>query len=292
MRKKLEKIYELTENILYDYSYNDNYDYLYDLLNEEYDFYYELSSKKLIKLLDYMPKGIENYPDYAIAFQNNEPLLIYRRIYNQINKTLNDIVLSESDGTIIEKSLLNLDNKKYLLIQNYDNAIRELLEKICITVDTKFLYFVLLDNKLIDYNKQLLYTNMMFINPYLEEKIFSDKISIDEFVSKEDELYNGLWDNVKEGYNNILYSYIYSCMAFVLDNTIYNKRSDDQELLVNEIYLRTLFNYLDEEDLEKINYNFRNIEFKDYNKKGYDYFVDSFKHINDDKKIIKKIKTQ
>ena len=61
---------------------------------------------------------------------------------------------------------------------------------------------------------------------------------------------------------------------------------------IRSLYLRTMFNFLDEDEIEQINYSFREKELKIYNKVGYDEVIDAFRKYEEDKNNIIKIKTR
>ena len=60
---------------------------------------------------------------------------------------------------------------------------------------------------------------------------------------------------------------------------------------VREIYLRTLLNYLDIEEVDLIKKQYEKEDLVVYNKEGYKAIIESFENYDKDKELIKKIKT-
>ena len=133
--------------------------------------------------------------------------------------------------------------------------------------------------------------NLSFISSYLEEKI-KENNDIKQLVKSEDNLYDNLWEDFKSDYEYMLNNYVIE--AIEKDIVIMHSYRDLNNSInskIRSLYLRTMFNFLDEDEIEQINYSFREKELKIYNKVGYDEVINAFKKYNEDQDNITKIKT-
>lgn len=241
----------------------------FDSLNDLYNFVYGISYVSMDYDLD----------NYEILLYTDKFGFIIRRMINKLAKKMDEI------------NIENFDNVNEV----YDIAMNELKDKIITIIEVKFLYFLSL-NDIVDKNKMEMYIKIMsFIDLDFEEKIINCGKDLYKLVENEDQLYNNLWnlDFIKNDYTNYLHSYtkeaITKDIAIMYSNRDLNNSYNTK---VREIYLRTLFNYLDENTLSDINYKLYEDEFDSYNLEGQEAVKRAFRAISKDKELIKKIKTQ
>ena len=240
----------------------------------------ELRNDTIMNAIDYI---LENF---EIAMDNQKTHMLIRRIDNMTKKYYN-----RSQSIMLPYQEIKLDNNKYIRMRNLEGSLNELWDKILTSVEVKFLYLLTIDEKISDKRKGTIFSNMMFVHPTLQDRIFKKQINIGSYVKEEDNIYNGLWENIKEIYENELSNYCYNFSKELIKTMIFEDITDE-EILIYEIYLRSLFNYLDDDVLENLNYEYHNEEeFKIENEFGDKCVREAFRKINEDTNTINKIKT-
>lgn len=294
MENIINKLYLISKKVLKAYETSD-YNTTKRLIDLEYEEYRKFDIQTILSLFDYIiselgKNNMIELENYEIAFNNKKEQLILKRIFNRLNQIINRYYQYEEKITTLEKDVTYVEKNKILIMQNMDGAYNELCEKIITNIETKYLYFILENNNLDDYTKSNIFINTMYINPYLEEKIFTKNIMMDKLIKNEDNLYYNLWEYVKESYEDIIYNYCKDNSICIIETMITDLELNEQQLLIYSIYLRTLFNYLDYETLEEINNNYNEEEFDKYNILGDSYIRHAFQMINNDKEKIRQIK--
>lgn len=292
-----DKFKLISKNILDAYN-QENYKKLKELLDLEDREYKKMDVHLLNNYIDYLEYeskklNIIDLENYEIALYNNQKQLIIRRMVNKVNQILNRYYYFEQNIERLEKDIIPITNNIIFVIQNFDGAMSELDEKILTNIETKYLYFILNNSKLDVSQKSRIFTNTLFVNPYLEEKILSPTIKIDEFIKNEDNLYFNLWDNIKNEYKLFIFDYCTNASIYTIESMLSEIDLDDNiHTIARSIYLRTLFNYLDEETIEKIHEQYNNLEINKLNTYGDDLIIDSFNKVESDNYMIQKIKTR
>ncbi|MBE6160071.1 MAG: hypothetical protein E7157_03370 [Lactobacillales bacterium] len=283
---------------IYDLYNQNDINKLKKLIEEENKIYEQYNPEQLTEIINYIyylngEKTLNYLYEYEIPLYNNKKRIIIERIINKLTNHINRSFLKEKESEFPIKDVLLLDNNTILVAENTDYSFSELYNKIITQVEIKYLYFVMDNDKLDNEKKKEIFLNDLFINPFLEEKLLKPIVNFADFVKEEDNLYNGLWDNIKETYNEYLE---YQCKEIALHNIdrmlseidIYNP----QNTIARSLYLRAVFNYLTNEQIEDI-YNNYNEEFREINNLfGDEYIRFSFNSISKDKEEIEKIKTR
>lgn len=292
MANFFDKTYDLSEKVLQGFQSTD-FSKTVSLLEEEKQFYNNLN---FFELYDIMQNtcimeelnGTFYYDNYELPLYNHETSFILRRMFVYANKVL----ANRYDPADTENALFKLDNTKYIFI-NPNNIIYELSSKLYSNIETKFILFLTNNPNISNERKSSMISSLMYVDPYLQDKIFSKQIVLPDYIKAEDDLYNNLWANVKDIYEDKL-SYICDTGIHNTINLMLSKidLNNKENILIREMYLRTLFNYTDEEYLEEINYEFNNIDFDIQNEFGYNQIVNAFKSINKDTEMINKIKVK
>ena len=291
MIKQIYKdIYQFTDK-LYDKYNIDNKEilnYIISLEDSIYDsIFNKLSLNKFYEFLEYVEEEYnkinQNEDDnYEVLLYGDKNTFIIRRIYNKLSdKLLYDYSTEKMTSVTL--------NDQIILEGNFiEKAMIELAEKIIANIEIKFLYLMQLEK--IPNNKEYI-KNLSFISSYLEEKI-KENNDIKQLVKSEDNLYDNLWEDFKSDYEYMLNNYVIE--AIEKDIVIMHSYRDLNNSInskIRSLYLRTMFNFLDEDEIEQINYSFREKELKIYNKVGYDEVINAFKKYNEDQDNITKIKT-
>lgn len=268
-------------------------DYLEPYLKEEKDFYNNLTLDECRKIINKLPDYVDFEVNYLTALNANSKQLSKVRIFNKINrKIIENVDYEPSYDTY--KYIVPISDKNKLVIQNFSLALEKLRELQIANIENKFLYFLNQNPNISNDTKHYLLYNMMYINPYLEDKLLCKEDMLEENIKFEDKLGNDLWDIVKEYYNNNLFEYINYVLEILIPEFLYTEEYSEEEFLIHETYLRTIFNVLPPEEIEKLNYNFNNLDLKKFkiNRSGYDHIKDAFRQVKRDKELIKKIKTR
>ncbi|MBP3461484.1 MAG: hypothetical protein J6K21_03635 [Bacilli bacterium] len=291
MIKQIYKdIYQFTDKLYDKYNINDKkiLNYILSLEDSIYDsIFNKLSLNKFNEFLEYVEEEYDKInqnedDNYEVLLYGDKKAFIIRRIYNK----LSDKLLCDYSN---EKMTSVTLNDQIILESNFiENAMIELAEKIIANIEIKFLYLMQLEK--IPNNKEYI-KNLSFISSYLEEKI-KENNDIKQLVKSEDNLYDNLWEDFKSDYEYMLNNYVIE--AIEKDIVIMHSYRDLNNSInskIRSLYLRTMFNFLDEDEIEQINYSFREKELKIYNKVGYDEVINAFKKYNEDQDNITKIKT-
>ena len=290
MENYFDMTYDLSEKVLQSFK-NSDFSKTVALLEEEKQHYNNLDYLKLYGIMQNTCtlEELENtfyYDNYELALYNKEKSFILRRMFIYANKVL----ANRFDPADTENEMFKLDNTKYMIV-NPNNIIYELSSKLYSNIETKFILFLTNNSKISNERKSYMISSLMFIDPYLQDKIFSKQIILHDYIKKEDDLYENLWDNVKKIYEEK--------MDYICDTGIYNTINlmlssidvnNEENILIREMYLRTLFNYTDEEFLEDINYEFNSSDLDIQNEFGYNQVINAFRSINKDTEMINKIK--
>lgn len=290
-----DKFYLITKRIFEEY-HNNNMNKLKRLIDIENEEYSKLKLIEIDYLEDYLfnklnEKKLNFFENYEFALYNNKYNICIQRMYNQIGKLYSRY--TDYNNNELEEDINEIEPNIFLIMKNQDGAIGELQSKIKANIETKFLYFLLSDANISKEIKEQIFINLLFVDPYLEEKLLSSTIHIDKYIKEEDELYYNTWKNIKDLYEEIWFNYsldnIYNTIDIMLSET---DLDDDNNTKVRGIFLRTLFNGLDTETLEEINYQFNSTENNIYNYFGEQEIRNSFNEIERDNMKIKKIKTR
>ena len=294
-------LYSLEETIYKDYDIN-NKEKIKNYVDLEDKVFNKLDLEDLSELLKYSNSVMDSleqddYEDYEILLYGEEPLLIARRLHFKIYKYYNEYPLYEGEYT--ETAIKQIEENKYFVCYNLLDSFLELDEKIYAEILMRFLFLLSKENideikdENLEYdNYQYNYLNKIsFINPYIEEKLFENS-DIEFHIKIEDNLYNELWEYVKVNYVETI---VNTLMPSIKKNIVimHSKRdiNNDKNTLIRETFLRTSFSFLDPETIAEINYKYREENFEVYNKVGYQAINNAFRRVNQDKEIIKKIKT-
>lgn len=295
--EQYNKLYRMSYEI-YDLYRQNDMNKLKKIIDEENKLYENYNSQQLLALLDYIywlngEKALHYLCDYELPLYDNKKRLIIGRVINKLVYFINRSFLCKKESSLPIKDVLLLDKNITFVAENTACAFSELYNKITTQIETKYLYFIFDSNELDDEKKKEIFLNSLFINPLLEEKLLKPTLNLADFIKKEDNLYNGLWENIKETYKEYLE---YQCRELIfhnIDRMLSEIDCDNiQNVVARSIYLRTAFNYLEENVLEDINYNYKEQERKVANPVGDEYIRNSFRKINKDKEQIQKIKTR
>lgn len=291
----IEKFYLISKKILETYR-NGNYEELKKLIKLENDEYDKTDIQFIINFFDVLilklnQMDIYKYENYETALYNNDKILITRRLYNKVKQIMNRYYAHEENTTIFEKDLCQIDDNLLIVTQNLDGAFADLEEKIITNIETKYLYFMMACQGIDNNKKQTVFMNTMFVNPYLEEKLLTPHVRIDEFIKKEDELYFNLWKYVRESYESFLNSY---CIDTVIDTieTMVCETDLEENTALRFMYLRSLFNSLDYVTLDDIKDEYIKSDLEVENPYGEKLVSIAFDCIYKDNEIIRKIKTR
>ena len=294
MKELYKNIRKISKNIYNSYYIND-FNKLEYLIKDEKEFYENLDDDEIKKTIDYLKalstkKDIDLYEDYEIVLYNNEEELIIRRIINKLNQICNKKI-NYNDNS--EKEVIELKPNLTLILPNSDMFLSELYCKLIANIDIKYLFFIINNNELEYTKKQNIFINTLFINPYLEDAILNPVINLEELIKNEDDLYNNLWEYIKDIYQEYLEDYCRNNILLNISMMVSEiDLNNESNVVARSIYLRTLFNYLSREKLEEINYNYNEEERTIYNFLGEEYIKKAFKTIEKDKIQIEKIKTR
>lgn len=290
MKKILDEIYDKT-NILYNkYKKSNKPEDLFFAIKNVEKIYKNLTLPELNKLDDIV-KEIENAQDmfeldnYEMIMYADREYLVIRRILLDLNRYIINYH-DEND----EPFYLFSNFGEMCAIKINDDAIYELYNKSIANIELKFLYLLQNNNKLNNFEKNECIKKLMFINPYIEEKILKNP-SFEDNIKNEDNLKNNLWTNIEIEYDNNFITYI---LNEIEKNYIYLSTGLDIKSQLNfeirSTYLRTLFSYVDITTIHQINENFKNSRYKATNKIGENRIKEIIGTSEEDKKLIKKIK--
>lgn len=286
LKNLLFNLYDLSE-ILY-YNYN-NVEISNNILAIEKENYSKFSINSLVQIqniVEYILNkyDIDNKENFELIFEEDE-VLIFKRIYNQIKKSINNY---HKDYLFVD--LYDVVNGKLKFIDNIGGSINILEEEMICNIETKFLYFLIDDKSLTNEYKSEVLLKLLYVNPYLDEKLQDHKKTIIEYLLKEDEYYNNLSDLNKKVYDSNIVEYSLNVLKDIFYKLLTNKYLEEDELKIYELYIRSLFNNLDENTLEQLNYNFNEMNVNIINKDGEEAIRRAFKSIKKDRENIKKLK--
>lgn len=283
----------ISTNWLFELFRSNNYDECKSLIEEEKNFYNDLNFLALDTLLyivDNLEKKqkINEDENFELAMYNEKQTMLIRRINNMSLQ-----YYDRCQEVFLPIQTIQVEDNKYIKMRNTEGALNELGRKILTSIEVKFLYLLLVNDQISDTKKSLIMFNMMFINPVLQDKIFNKQIILESYVKDEDVLYNSLWNKVKEIHDIELGNYCFNFSKELMRVMVSDYDIDNEEnVLVRETYLRALFNYLGEETLEQLNYEYNSGEYKIVNQFGDKCVRDAFKSINKDTEMINKIKVK
>ena len=246
----------IISEILLEKYYDYNFEEVKKCIDYEISIYKNLSIKQLNQLVKYV-EDLEikldsfRYENIEISPNINDKLII-RHILNRINQALNRTYYLEKNRKI-EKEIYRVSNDKIIIMQNIAGALSELDEKILANIETKYIFFLITDQSINDFTKGGIINNSLYVNPYLEEKLLKNAVkavNVNEYIKNEDNLYNNLYDNVKIEYNKFLKDYCLNTIEYMINSL----ETENNQLLIKlkELYIRTLLNYLDLEDIKAL----------------------------------------
>lgn len=295
IREIFDQLYDIGDNI-YDLYKNKQFNDAINFTIKENNIYNNIDIDNLLDLYEDVVKieeeaKVNDYDNYELLLYGCKSVLITRRIYLKLQKFICNSIEYKEDIRTAAK----LENNFLYVCPNFNNSLVDLCNRIYSNIEIKFLYFCDINNKLSEKNKNSISRKMMFMNCYIEDKFLNanEENKIEDFIKKEDDLRNNLWENITSYYDEVIKEYALGSInknikLMLSDFDLY----DNINIEIRKIYLRTLFNYLDEGTLSDINYNYRNSKHKIYNVKGEELITEAFREINKDKQIIKQIKTR
>ncbi len=254
---------------------------LYDRIFTELDDY-NLNVFLEYAIFKYSSINPHDYDLYEAILYEDKNKFVIRRINNKLLKKSIEYNITDEN-----KQAITLNDQITLVSSNIYDASIELNEKIIANIEAKFIYMLEKENII---NRDEIIKKLTFVSVYLEE-IVKNK-AIEEIIKEEDNLYNNLWEHVKNDYMYMLNEYVTKTIG---KNIIFMHSKIDlnnpNNIKVREIYLRTLFNYLDIKEIDLIKKQYEKEDLVVYNKEGYKAVIESFESYDKDKELIKKIKT-
>lgn len=284
----------IISEILLEKYYDYNFKEVKKCIDYEISIYKNLSIKQLNQLVKYV-EDLEikldsfRYENIEISPNINDKLII-RHILNRINQALNRTYYLEKNRKI-EKEIYRVSNDKIIVMQNIAGALSELDEKILANIETKYIFFLITDQSINDFTKGSIINNSLYVNPYLEEKLLKNAVkavNVNEYIKNEDNLYNNLYDNVKIEYNKFLKDYCLNTIEYMINSL----ETENNQLLIKlkELYIRTLLNYLDLEDIKALEEKYNNVILNNNLLISNELKKNIFDKTSEDKKTIKYIK--
>ncbi len=284
----------IISEILLEKYYDYNFEEVKKCIDYEISIYKNLSIKQLNQLVKYV-EDLEikldsfRYENIEISPNINDKLII-RHILNRINQALNRTYYLEKNRKI-EKEIYRVSNDKIIVMQNIAGALSELDEKILANIETKYIFFLITDQSINDFTKGSIINNSLYVNPYLEEKLLKNAVkavNVNEYIKNEDNLYNNLYDNVKIEYNKFLKDYCLNTIEYMINSL----ETENNQLLIKlkELYIRTLLNYLDLEDIKALEEKYNNVILNNNLLISNELKKNIFDKTSEDKKTIKYIK--
>lgn len=286
-------LYDLNEILLYNFDDTEISKRSIEIENKIYSDLNLESLKILEKSIAYILNKLNafKYENFEIAINNEEDVLIFTRIYNQLNNYINNYFITDNYKPLfVDVYDINYKNIKY--IDSFGGTIYNLENQMLSNIETKYLFLLLTSPELDNLYKSKTLSNMLFINPVLDKKLFNHKVPIVEYIKNEDEIYENLNKNLQEVYNCDVTEYSLEELKNIFYYLLTNNNINKNDLLAYECYIRALFNNLDEDTLEQLNYNFNEMNIKVLNKKGEEVIRKSFRQIKNDKNNINKIKNR
>lgn len=284
----------IISEILLEKYYDYNFEEVKKCIDYEISIYKNLSIKQLNQLVKYV-EDLEikldsfRYENIEISPNINDKLII-RHILNRINQALNRTYYLEKNRKI-EKEIYRVSNDKIIVMQNIAGALSELDEKILANIETKYIFFLITDQSINDFTKGSIINNSLYVNPYLEEKLLKNAVkavNVNEYIKNEDNLYNNLYDNVKIEYNKFLKDYCLNTIEYMINSL---ETANNQLLIkLKELYIRTLLNYLDLEDIKALEEKYNNVILNNNLLISNELKKNIFDKTSEDKKTIKYIK--
>lgn len=276
-----------------------NIDELKKLIKEEDELYNKMSYEELT---DYVLKikiyyqFQQEYSDHELLFLNNKDFLVVRRLFLKIfNRMNNNIIwVNEKDFNSI-KVLDKLDNNLYLFTtpEIPVSSTYELAEKISAQIEIKFLNLLMHDDELFINQKFFFLHHMMFVNPYVEKELLKENMNIESYIQKENNFYENLWNYKKELYNQTLTDYcienIQKEICMMRSKFDIGKPTNSQ---IRSLFLRSLLCNLNREYIDRIQIEMNDDSYDIYNIDGENKVKEAFSKVTDDKRYIKKLKTQ
>lgn len=284
----------IISEILLEKYYDYNFEEVKKCIDYEISIYKNLSIKQLNQLVKYV-EDLEikldsfRYENIEISPNINDKLII-RHILNRINQALNRTYYLEKNRKI-EKEIYRVSNDKIIIMQNIAGALSELDEKILANIETKYIFFLITDQSINDFTKGGIINNSLYVNPYLEEKLLKNAVkavNVNEYIKNEDNLYNNLYDNVKIEYNKFLKDYCLNTIEYMINSL----ETENNQLLIKlkELYIRTLLNYLDLQDIKALEEKYNNVILNNNLLISNELKKNIFDKTSEDKKTIKYIK--
>lgn len=284
----------IISEILLEKYYDYNFEEVKKCIDYEISIYKNLSIKQLNQLVKYV-EDLEikldsfRYENIEISPNINDKLIL-RHILNRINQALNRTYYLEKNRKI-EKEIYRVSNDKIIVMQNIAGALSELDEKILANIETKYIFFLITDQSINDFTKGSIINNSLYVNPYLEEKLLKNAVkavNVNEYIKNEDNLYNNLYDNVKIEYNKFLKDYCLNTIEYMINSL----ETENNQLLIKlkELYIRTLLNYLDLEDIKALEEKYSNVILNNNLLISNELKKNIFDKTSEDKKTIKYIK--
>ncbi len=286
--KMLKKIY----NELYVLAGNIYEEYEENLKNEE-DLKYNnldiLTLKRLQITLSILLKNSFKYDEYEICLLDDDSIIL-SRILNKTNLYLD----KSAEELNIRKSyfcdLYSFKDDKLTFLSNVYGKYNSLSEKIMADIEMKYMYLLKNDDNMSNEMKNLLSYNLAFINPYIENVVVDNKTNIKEYIKNEDQRYNEMDDSSKYLYDDFIEFYTNYTLNKTISKMLTDKKMSEKVAKINSIFMRSIFLYMNESEIEKLKYKYRYTNPTLVSQNGYECMMDAFQKVESDKELIKKLK--
>lgn len=272
-----KELFESAEAILTNYN---NVPLKRKLKKEENHLYHKMSLEELkheilqIKELEKI-NNIYNAENYELAIANNIEKLLIRRVDS---KLFHELVFRESLDYI---PLFSEDNK-LVMVKNMETSNANLNEKLSKNIDAKFLYLLSMEDRISQEDKNKIFARIKYLTTTIEDDLLANK-KLQNIINEENDYYENEGSKL-DIYNELVMAYIKNIINHLFNKVI--KTENGLNKVVNEVYLRSLLVYLDNEILDKmtININGENGIQNLIIKKYFDSLIDG---VQIDKKILK-----
>ena len=290
LEEVLNHLYSIGEALLYEYSDENKCKYINMM---EHNFYSNLGFTGL-KFLEKITKDILEQLDayycenFEVAMKNTDEQLIFRRIYNQVSKYINNFIKHDDGQQPVFADLYHYQGDKVIYLDNLGGSLNNLEEDMITNIEAKFLLLLINNYEIEQSYKTNIVLNTLYVNPHLEEKTNYGKHIINN-VKEEDCIYNGLNLGMQSMYDKNLNEYSLNTLKDLFYDLLVNYKTPN-ELKTIQLYIRSIFNSLDDEILEELNYNFNEMNVKILNKDGENIIRQAFRRIESDRELIHEIK--
>lgn len=292
LKKLLYSMYDLNEMLLYNFNNTEVHDSIVEIEKHNFSQFNLRVLKILQDTLEKILINTDNFykNEFEIAVENQDEALIFKRIYNQVNRYINNYIKNEDGTQPVAIYLYKYHDNNVSFLDDLGGSISVLEENMINDIDVKFL-FLLIDNTMVRPQlKKNMLINSLFVNPNLDERLVNYKDNMIEQLKYEDYAYEKLDDFMKHTYDTYLYDYSLNTLKDIFYTLLTNTKISGENLKLYEIYIRSVFSGLDIETLEQLNYSFNDMNVNIMNKDGEETIRRAFRKIDTDKTLIRKIK--